>query len=80
MPEASKKKNRVIIQYNANTSASIRYEEKQNRIVLDHLIPLKENQQPRQTLLRRGKLILQSWNDSINCNNQRFTRDSINGR
>ncbi|MBT5858893.1 MAG: hypothetical protein HOH88_03400 [Flavobacteriales bacterium] len=39
------KKNRVIIQYNANTSASIRYEEKQNRIVLDHLIPLKENQE-----------------------------------
>jgi len=39
------KKNRVIIQYNANTSASVRYDEKQNRIVLDNLIPLKENQE-----------------------------------
>ena len=39
------KKNRVIIEYNANTSASVRYDEKQNRIVLDHLIPLKENQE-----------------------------------
>ena len=39
------KKKRVIIEYNANTSASVRYDEKQNRIVLDHLIPLKENQE-----------------------------------
>ena len=36
---------RVILEYNSNTSASLQYEKKRRKIVFDHLVPLKENQE-----------------------------------
>lgn len=38
-------RNRVILEYNANTSISLRYEKSKKRIIFDHLVPLKENQE-----------------------------------
>ena len=34
---------RIIYQYNSNTSASVNYDEEKKRIIMDHLVPLKEN-------------------------------------
>ena len=36
---------RIVVEYNRNTSASVNFDEDKNRIVLDHLVPLKENQE-----------------------------------
>ena len=36
---------RIIYKYNSNTSASVNYEEENKRIIMDHLVPLKENQE-----------------------------------
>jgi len=35
---------RIVVEYNRNTSASVNFDADKNRIVLDHLVPLKENQ------------------------------------
>ena len=36
---------RIVVEYNRNTSASVNFDEDKNQIVLDHLVPLKENQE-----------------------------------
>ena len=36
---------RIVVEYNRNTSASVNFDADKNRIVLDHLVPLKENQE-----------------------------------
>ena len=36
---------RIVVEYNRNTSASVNFDEDKKRIVLDHLVPLKENQE-----------------------------------
>ena len=36
---------RIVVEYNKNTSASVNFDADKNRIVLDHLVPLKENQE-----------------------------------
>ena len=36
---------RVIYQYNTNSSASVNYDLEKKRIIIDHLVPLKENQE-----------------------------------
>ena len=36
---------RILVEYNRNTSASVNFDENNNRIVLDHLVPLKDNQE-----------------------------------
>lgn len=36
---------RVVIEYNSRTSVSVNYDETRNRIVFDHLVPLKEQQE-----------------------------------
>ena len=41
----NQKSNRVEIEYNSNTSVSVNYDESKNRIIFDHLVPLKENQE-----------------------------------
>lgn len=35
---------RVVIEYNSRTSVSVNYDDTKNRIVFDHLVPLKEQQ------------------------------------
>ena len=39
----NKKTKRVIIDYNKNSSLSLKYEEKENRIIFNHLIHIEEN-------------------------------------
>ena len=34
---------RFIIEYNANSNISVRYEKEENRIVFDHLIPMRKD-------------------------------------
>ncbi len=36
---------RVVIEYNSRTSVSVNYDDTKNRIVFDHLVPLKEKQE-----------------------------------
>ena len=36
---------RIVVSYNRNTNASVNFDAEKNRIVLDHLVPLKENQE-----------------------------------
>ena len=36
---------RVVIEYNSRTSISVNYDDSKNRIVFDHLVPLKEQQE-----------------------------------
>ena len=36
---------RIVVEYNRNTNASVNFDADKNRIVLDHLVPLKENQE-----------------------------------
>ena len=36
---------RIVVEYNRNTSASVNFDADKNRIILDHLVPLKENQE-----------------------------------
>ena len=39
----NKKSKRVVVEYNSKTSVSVNYDESKNRIIFDHLVPLKEN-------------------------------------
>jgi len=36
---------RIVVEYNSNTSVSVNYDKEKNRIILDHLVPLKEGQE-----------------------------------
>jgi len=36
---------RIVVEYNRNTSASVNFDADKNRIILDHLVPLKEKQE-----------------------------------
>ena len=41
----NQKSKRVEVEYNSNTSVSVNYEESTKRIIFDHLVPFKENQE-----------------------------------
>lgn len=41
----NQKSNRVLVEYNSKTSVSVNYDKDQKRIIFDHLVPLKENQE-----------------------------------
>ena len=41
----NQKSKRVEVEYSSNTSVSVNYEESTKRIIFDHLVPLKENQE-----------------------------------